>query len=175
MIAWIPDSIKHRGGGLMQLISRSRNRRGRICFGALILVLVSSFDTFQAALGQEPAGHKPSAIAVNPFASDPIHQAGLEASANKIVFVLGEGFGRRPLMSLERGLAGIGLIKGRHYEIMMSAASPKESGVLYIGGQLMKNSNNQVYIFDQYRAEDAISALRLAIKSGVLRLSVDGR
>lgn len=131
---------------------------------ALAMVFVNS-----AAIAEDAAKAAPSA-ASNAFVNDPIHQAGLKASANhKIVFVLGDGFGRRPLMSLKNLLSEEGLREGRHYEVMAGAASPKEAGVLYIGSELLKlDGTSQPFVFDQYAGASAASVVRQAIKAGTI-------
>ena len=136
--------------------------------GVLGLAMLTAAPAFSSSAHAGPA---PS-VDIAALQQDPVHQAAISASANKIVFVLGEGFGRRALNSLKNRLSELSLTEGRHYEVMRGATSPNEGGILYVGGKLVRTSENgPAFSFDQYAAGDAVSVIRLAIKSGTITIA----
>lgn len=136
--------------------------------GVLGLAMITAAPAFSSSAHAGPA---PS-VDIAALQQDPVHQAAIQASAHKIVFVLGEGFGRRALMSLKNRLNELNLIEGKHYEMMNGASVPKEGGILYVGGQLVKTSETgPTFSFDQYAATDAVSVIRLAIKAGKITIA----
>lgn len=138
----------------------------RIGLSAILALLVS--EAVPPSQAQQRSGS--TSVASKLFADDPVHQAGLEASANhKIVFVLGEGFHKFPIISLKNRLGEIGLVEGKHYEIMTDAKAPQKAGVLYVEGQLVKlQPSNQPFVFRQHAANEAVVVIENAIKAGTL-------
>lgn len=136
--------------------------------GVLGLSLLAAAPAFTSSAHAGPA---PS-VDITALQQDPVHQAAINASAHKIVFVLGEGFGRRALNALKGDLADLSLIEGKHYVIMNSAAAPKEGGIMYLAQQLIKDADGATpFSFDQYAAPEAISLIRLGIKAGKITIA----
>lgn len=153
-------------------MSATSRRARSVCLTALVLALVNGFISLPVS-ANEPSKAKTDASS-KPFADDPVHQAGLKASSNhKLVFVLGEGFDEDiPLIVLRDDLAKLGLVEHMHYEFLRGAKSPRESGMIYVGGEVIRmQPNNQPLIFSQDATEDAVAAIRNLISRGYITVA----
>lgn len=140
---------------------------------AVLAVTLAITFVCSAAIAEESAKAGASA-ASDAFVNDPIHQAGLKASANhKIVFVLGEGFDEElSLVVLKDDLAKLGLLEHKHYDVLKGAKLPKESGVIYVGGEVLKlKATNEPFKFNHDQTDTAVVALENLIKSGTIIVS----
>ena len=136
--------------------------------GVLGLAMMTAAPAFS---GSAQAGPAPS-FDIAALQQDPVHQAAITASANKIVFVLGEGFESDLIDMLKSDLAEIGLLENKHFVVQTSAKNLKESGVVYIGGQILKlKGTNIPYVFDQAAATEAVLEIERLIKKGTITVA----
>lgn len=98
---------------------------------------------------------------------DPVHQAASKASANKIVFVLGEGFNKFAANALKKSLSNIDMKEGAHYEIMLGARNLERSGMVYLQGEALKmKTTGQPFVFQS--VAEASVAVELLVKEGII-------
>lgn len=133
----------------------------------LIFALLDGYSALSLAEGSTKA---PSVVLHEfQFGQDPVHQAGLKRSVgNKFVVVLGDGFDEElSLPVLQEGLTELGLLEGKHYEILKKAATPKESGVVYISERVV-NVGSQPLVFSHDATDKAVLAIKSLLKEGVI-------
>jgi hypothetical protein len=136
--------------------------------GVLGLAMLTAAPAFS---NSAQAGPAPS-VDIAALQQDPVHQAAMKASANKIVFVLGEGFESDLIDLLKSDLKEIGLQENNHFVIQSTPKGLKESGVVYIGGQILKQKGtNLPYVFDQFGATEAVLEIERLIKKGTITVA----
>lgn len=156
------------------LMGTSMFRRARQSACLILIAMIPANElVFPAVLAEDPTKVE-SKAASNPFEADPVHQAGLQASgSHKIVFVLGEGFDEQfSLVALKEDLQKLGLIERKHFDFLKGASTPKKSGVIYVGREVVRaQSNNQPLIFSQDATEDAVLAIKGLMNRGYITVA----
>ena len=131
--------------------------------GVLGLSMLAAAPAFSSSAH---AGSAPS-VDIAALQQDPVHQAAIKASANKVVFVLGEGFNKFAANSLRKSLSEISMKEGNHYEIIVGASNLDKAAMIYLNGEVLRSkATGQPLVFQSLA--DASVEIKNLVKEGLI-------